>query len=113
MLNSTSNLQASKHKGPLCRGACLLRQQLLASTLLSSFVVPKLAGAVAPPFEAASELKQSMPPEQQQWLADVEAMQAAFRWVHSEGALWPPAMHMVHMSAPMHHNITEWTSAHH
>ncbi|KAI7838614.1 hypothetical protein COHA_007621 [Chlorella ohadii] len=34
---------------------------------------------VAPPFEAADKLRQAMPPEQQQWLADVDAMQAAFR----------------------------------
>ncbi|PRW39166.1 serine threonine- kinase receptor isoform A [Chlorella sorokiniana] len=37
------------------------------------------AGAVAPPFEAAEELRKAMPPEEKQWLADVEAMQAAFR----------------------------------
>lgn len=35
---------------------------------------------MAPPFEAADQLRQAMPPEQKRWLEDVDAMQAAFRW---------------------------------
>ena len=57
---------------------CLAWLQLL----IQLFTLP--ARAVAPPFEAAEQLKQAMPPEQRQWLADVEAMQAAFRWGASQ-----------------------------
>jgi hypothetical protein len=41
----------------------------------------KHAGAVPAPVAQADELKKQMPPEQTQWLADVDAMQAAFRHV--------------------------------
>lgn len=49
----------------------------------------KHALAVPAPVAQADELKKQMPPEQTQWLADVDAMQAAFRHVrHGCSAHW-------------------------
>lgn len=75
-----------QHSSLLVVPACLLMTDPTTHTLSclpSSYSC--LFPAAPAPFAAAEELKRQMPLEQQQWLKDVEAMQALFRsvWVRA------------------------------